>query len=54
MYRITENCIACGTCAEECPVSCISEGEMYVINQDDCISCGTCQSVCPNDAVVEE
>ena len=54
MYIINDNCIACGTCAEECPVSCISEGEKYLIDQDECISCGTCQSVCPNNAVDEK
>ena len=26
-YQISDECVACGTCAEECPVSAISEGE---------------------------
>lgn len=55
MYMINDNCISCGTCAEDCPVSCISEGDSkYVIDQDECIACGTCQSVCPNNAVDEK
>ena len=26
-YKINEDCISCGACAGECPVSCISEGD---------------------------
>lgn len=47
-YIINEDCISCGACAAECPVSCISEGDsIYVINADDCIECGACAGVCP-------
>ena len=54
-YKITEDCIACGACADECPVSCISEGDgIFVINADECISCGNCAEVCPVGAPVEE
>ena len=50
-YVITDDCIACGACADECPVSCISEKDgKYVINKDECIDCGTCAGVCPVDA----
>ena len=53
-YRISDDCIACGACADECPVSCISEGDgKYVINEEECISCGTCAGVCPVSAPVE-
>ena len=35
-YKISDECIACGACAEECPVSCISEKDgKYVINADE-------------------
>ena len=27
-YVINEDCIACGTCIDECPVDAISEGEI--------------------------
>ena len=54
-YKITDECLACGTCAGECPVTAISEGDgKYVIDQDTCIECGTCAAVCPVSAIVEE
>jgi len=34
-YVITEECVACGTCAEECPAEAIEEGEPYVINDEN-------------------
>lgn len=47
-YKITDDCIACGTCAGECPVEAISEGDgIYVIDPDTCIECGNCANVCP-------
>ena len=55
MYIITDSCVSCGVCADECSVGCISEEDTkYVINQDDCIQCGICQSVCPNEAIDEQ
>ena len=53
-YKITDSCIACGSCAGECPVSAISEGDSYVIEDDACISCGTCAGVCPQEAIDED
>ena len=54
-YKITDECIACGACADECPVSCISEEDgKYVINQDDSIDCGSCAGACPVGAPVQE
>jgi len=54
-YRITEDCIACGSCAEECPADAIEEGnDICTIDQDTCTECGTCVEVCPSDAVIEE
>mgnify|MGYP000441173789 FL=1 len=32
-YVISDDCIACGTCIDECPVEAISEGDIYSINQ---------------------
>ena len=54
-YKITDDCIACGSCEGECPVNCISEADgKYVIDADQCIGCGSCAGVCPVDAPVEE
>lgn len=54
-YKITEDCISCGACAAECPVSAISEGDtQYVIDADTCIECGACAGVCPVGAPVED
>ena len=35
-YVISDDCIACGTCIDECPVGAISEGDKYSINPDMC------------------
>ena len=51
-YVINDNCINCGVCVGECPVSCISAGdEKHVIDPDVCIDCGACAPVCPVDAI---
>ena len=53
-YVISDACVSCGTCGQECPVSAISQGDgQYVIDADSCISCGTCAGVCPTGAISE-
>ena len=47
-YQISDDCISCGACAAECPVSAISEGDgKFVIDADVCIECGACEATCP-------
>ena len=54
-YKITEECISCGVCADECPVEAISEGDdIYVIDPDLCTDCGACADVCPTEAAVPD
>ena len=53
-YKITEECISCGSCPDSCPVEAISEGDdQYVIDADLCIDCGSCVDTCPTGAIVE-
>ncbi len=53
-YKITDKCIACGTCISECPNGAIRDGEKYsVINPDRCTECvgahqkPECEVICP-------
>jgi len=51
-YTITEECISCGTCVDECPVTAISEGDdRYIIDAKLCTDCGTCAEACPTEAI---
>ena len=50
-YKISDDCISCGACADQCPVNAISEGDgKYVIDAAACIDCGSCAGVCPVSA----
>ena len=53
-HKITQDCVACGTCLNECPVGAISEGDIYKIDPNVCIDCGTCADACPQGAIVAE
>ena len=50
-YKITESCVACGTCAATCPVGAISEGSPIYVISDECVECGACVAVCPVAAI---
>ena len=53
-FNITDACVKCGSCADQCPVEAISEGEdKYVIDPDVCVSCGSCAEQCPAEAIEE-
>ena len=56
---ITEDCINCNACVDECPNDAISEGEsVYVINSDLCTECvgffddPQCVNVCPVEGTI--
>ena len=47
-----EDCTACETCVDECPVGAITlEADYAEIDMTQCIRCGTCHDVCPQEAV---
>jgi ferredoxin len=51
-HKITDACLACGTCVPECPVEAISEGDpIYLIDAAKCTDCGACVAVCPAEAI---
>ena len=50
-YKISDGCIACGSCMDVCPVDAISEGDIYEIDPDTCIDCGACAEQCPVGAI---
>jgi len=52
-FFISNECIACGSCMNECPVDAISAGDIFIVNKDDCIDCAACAEVCPVDAISE-
>ncbi|MCD4756837.1 MAG: YfhL family 4Fe-4S dicluster ferredoxin [Arcobacteraceae bacterium] len=56
---ITDECIACDACREECPNIAIEEGDpIYIIDSDLCTECvgsfdePQCIEVCPVDCIV--
>ena len=53
-YKITDSCVACGTCMGECPSGAISEGDIYTIDPNVCVDCGTCADACAMGAIVAE
>ena len=54
-YKISDECIACGACAAECPVEAISEKDgKYEINADECIECRACADTCPVSAPAKD
>ena len=54
-YKISDECMECGACAEGCPAGAISEGDgKYVIDPEKCIDCGACADACPVGAPAAE
>lgn len=58
---ITDECIACDACRDECPSEAIEEAEpIYIIEPDICTECvgyydePFCVSVCPVDCIVSD
>ena len=53
-HVVTDTCITCGACAENCPVEAIHTSDtasQYCIDPSVCIDCGACKATCPTDSI---
>jgi len=51
-HIITDNCTACGTCRDACPMHVISiKNKVAVIDDKGCIRCYCCHEMCPHEAI---
>jgi ferredoxin len=46
-----DECIACGSCVDVCPVEAITLDDIAVIDEEKCTDCGACVEECPTDAI---
>ncbi len=55
-YVITDDCIGCTLCAQDCPADAIefAPHQKHEIDQERCIRCDGCREICPEDAVIKE
>jgi len=54
-HKITDDCIACGSCEEICPAGAISEGkDKYMIDASKYTDCGECADNCAQEAIIGE
>lgn len=58
---ITDDCVACGACEDECPTGAISLGAgIFVVDPGRCTGCvgshesRTCADICPVDCCVPD
>ncbi len=52
-YSITDDCIGCTLCAQQCPSDAIAMTpyQKHQIDPEKCTRCNACKAICPEDAV---
>lgn len=53
-HVVSDECVACGACADTCPVGAITVGEKAVVDADVCVDCCACEDVCPVGSITME
>jgi len=55
-YSVTDDCIGCTLCSQNCPADAIEMRpyQKHEIDPDKCVRCGACITVCPSDAIKVE
>lgn len=54
-YKISDECVGCGTCVDECEAEAIKEkDDKYSIIAEKCTECGKCVEVCPVEAIAKD
>lgn len=50
---ITNGCVACGACANECPIEAIKivSGVFAEVDQKKCVGCSKCVNICPASTI---
>ena len=53
-YEVTDDCIGCTRCAQQCPADAIAPTpyEKHAIDPVRCVRCDGCRVVCPVGAIV--
>jgi len=50
-----EECTACETCVDSCPVEAIQmKDDVAVVNEEECTDCGACVDACPVECITLE
>ncbi len=50
-YEITDECVKCGICADNCVTGAINKEKPYFIDNYLCINCGRCFENCPEKVI---